>query len=240
MGRSAIEEKLNHELQLTITSERQVVYILAEIRKLLELENAQSQYPTLNFCCNWALHARLTTSAEARRIVEVFDWTERFHSLMDNTPGGEALQNPDWSWVTELGGILELRDFRGQFQAFCKEHHLRGKVLDDEVAWVRFLEHYAAVIEDVSLVSSDPSLAYVREVTTTRVVLPPEVNAAEAGKTYCLALEWEWMSPAGTPRVTKTMLRYTVVPEFAVQRQWIRIQALAARARLCVLRRRRA
>ena len=45
MGRSAIEEKLNHELQLTITSEGQVVYILAEIRKLLELENAQGQYP---------------------------------------------------------------------------------------------------------------------------------------------------------------------------------------------------
>src|SRR5260370_38281246 len=98
MSQHAIEKKLNRECKEPIATERQVVYILAEIRKLLELENAKDRYPALNFYCNWALHSRISKSAEAQRIVEIFDRAERFFTQMEDTPAGHRMATPDWAW----------------------------------------------------------------------------------------------------------------------------------------------
>lgn len=44
MARHAIIEKLDRELQEPMTSERQVVYLLVEIRKLIELNQDGANY----------------------------------------------------------------------------------------------------------------------------------------------------------------------------------------------------
>jgi hypothetical protein len=49
LGQPSIVKKLHHELAQDITTERQVVYILAEIRKLLELRQEKKKYFALNF-----------------------------------------------------------------------------------------------------------------------------------------------------------------------------------------------
>lgn len=54
-----IWSKLRRELNEPISSERQVVYILVELRKLLELSGSDEHFPALNFYCDWALHAVL-------------------------------------------------------------------------------------------------------------------------------------------------------------------------------------
>lgn len=60
MGQSQIEAKLAEELKRDIANEMQVVYILSRVRKLLEISKSESQYPILNFYCNWALHSGMT------------------------------------------------------------------------------------------------------------------------------------------------------------------------------------
>jgi hypothetical protein len=47
-----IVHKLTEELAQNINSERQVVYILIEIRKLLEKEEALEKFPDLKLCCD--------------------------------------------------------------------------------------------------------------------------------------------------------------------------------------------
>ena len=44
MAQPAIVEKLSRELDQEITTERQVVYLLAEIRKLLEIRDEKRKY----------------------------------------------------------------------------------------------------------------------------------------------------------------------------------------------------
>lgn len=57
--RDEIIEKLRKELNTGITTEPQVVYLMAGIRKLIEHDNLQAKFPALNFYCNWVLHTKL-------------------------------------------------------------------------------------------------------------------------------------------------------------------------------------
>ena len=70
--RADIVDKLNHELTQPIESEGQVVYLLVEIRKLLELNQDSGSFETLKFCCDWIAHPLLTGSM-AQKIVRQFD-----------------------------------------------------------------------------------------------------------------------------------------------------------------------
>jgi hypothetical protein len=219
MGRHAIiESKLNRECKEAITTERQAVYVLAEIRKLVELENSHNRYPALNFYCNWALHPCISKSAEARRIVEIFDRAEKFFSQMDNTPDGEELVNPDWSWTNQLSPEVALENLKLEFRQFCNLHNITGRLVSDEEEWLRFLDLYVGVIEDVPLISADANLQYVKEVTTRRIPIPPGMNAAEADRRCFLALQWEWTSPAGLPRMTQKIFSYTTLPKSSLHR----------------------
>ena len=54
-----IAAKLSRELEDEIVSERQVVYILVETRKLLEQQATLGHYRNLKLCADWAVHPRL-------------------------------------------------------------------------------------------------------------------------------------------------------------------------------------
>jgi hypothetical protein len=234
MGEHAIEKKLNRECKEPITSERQVVYILAEIRKLLELENGQNRYPSLNFYCNWALHSRISSSAEARRIVEIFDRAERFFVQMENTPAGQQVLDPDLVWMDQLNPEVELQNLKREFREFCDLHHITGLLVSDEEEWLRFLQQYAGVIEDVPLISSDNSLQYVKEVMTKRIPIPAGMNAAEANRKYFLALQWEWISPVGVLRTTQKIFSHTIEPKSPLHRWWLLVKLFFAKLRFHV------
>jgi hypothetical protein len=64
--------KLRAELEAGITTEVQAVYLLAGIRKLIERDEAEDDYPALKFHCDWALHARLDRRS-ARVMLKLFD-----------------------------------------------------------------------------------------------------------------------------------------------------------------------
>jgi hypothetical protein len=59
MSEDTIVGKLRMKLQEKIVSECQIVYILVEIRKLLNLRNQRTAFSILNLYCNWAVHVPL-------------------------------------------------------------------------------------------------------------------------------------------------------------------------------------
>src|SRR5690349_16093577 len=59
MAQGAIIGKLNAILRLGIDSECAVVYVLCEVRKLLELIPTNQRPFALNMYCHWALHVEL-------------------------------------------------------------------------------------------------------------------------------------------------------------------------------------
>lgn len=72
-----IVSKITHELDQPIHSERQVIYILVELRKLLESKGLDRdiRYRALIFCCDWAVHPKLDRES-ARAITSLFDQYE--------------------------------------------------------------------------------------------------------------------------------------------------------------------
>lgn len=59
MTQSAIIAKLETLLAKGITNEPEALYLIVEIRKLLEQQQAKKHYEYLTFHCDWAVHATL-------------------------------------------------------------------------------------------------------------------------------------------------------------------------------------
>src|ERR1051326_1180777 len=72
MTHSAIIAKLKTLLAKGITSEAEALYLIVEIRKLLEQQQAKKQYEYLTFHCDWALHAALEGTT-AQKILKQFE-----------------------------------------------------------------------------------------------------------------------------------------------------------------------
>lgn len=199
-----IVSKLKRELARKIDSEARVVYLLAEIRKLLETEEIASaatgepspdEYFALKFHCDWAVHVRLDRSG-AKRIVQRFDKYEKLLYELDTGIPTEL------TFLDELEQDLNLAKFREQLRRCLEAHGLDLTVTDDDSVWVNFLTYYCRVIEDAPLIYKARSLQWVDEVTVKVFdVKPPSVGP------YILAVKWTWISK-------KTGMRKNIVRQF--------------------------
>lgn len=185
--------KLHGELRERTRSERQVVYLLAELRKLMELESigkvdagapADNSYFALKFYCDWAVHVRLD-QAGARRIVQRFNEYQKF--MDDQAAPGITVVDP--AFLQELDQNLQLTKFRDQLGTYLDSHGLDIKITKDKERWVEFLTYYSRVIEDAPLISEAKGLKWVDSVA---VKVLDESPAGFASHT--LAITWTWVS----------------------------------------------
>jgi hypothetical protein len=144
-----IIRKLAAELDKGITTEVQVVYLLAGIRKIIERDNSARSYPDLKFHCDWALHASLDRSA-ARNILTQFD------AAHVHLRGNVRLQDLPHSLGREIKRISEMESFEESLEQFLNDHQLPRLTLHRADGWTHFLHLYAQVIEDIPLVVSAP------------------------------------------------------------------------------------
>jgi hypothetical protein len=137
----AILRKLKRELAQDISTEGQVVYILVEIRKLIEQTDESRQYETLYFYCSWAVHTRMT-KAVANKMLEKFD---EAYSLLRNR-GLDELPREISNGIQEM---TAMRRFHRQLSDFLRKHELERSIVDNQ--WTAFLRLYASIIEDCPL-----------------------------------------------------------------------------------------
>lgn len=190
--------KLEAELWQPITTERQVVYILVELRKLIELNDDGAQYKALKFHCDWAVHSRLK-GLPAQEIVRLFD---KYQETVERGSASQA--QPDMSFMAQLGPVLTMSSFRNELNAYLHSQGLCAAIPNENDKWADFLTHYGGVIEDCPLHCISQGLGYVDEVIIKVLdMLPP--RALEAG--FRLAIEWNWTSKT-TSRVYKNVQHY--------------------------------
>jgi len=184
MAESSIVSKLHRELSVEITTERQVVYILAEIRKLIELRQQSDQFFALNFHCCWALHTRMDRIG-SERIVQIFDEAHEFaisipHPKHENIPA----ELKDRLSQIMMGGkfVTELRDF-------LERDDLPLTLFKESATWIQFMSLYSDVVEECPLLLRGNSTPrHVKAVTVFKVPnLAPQVID---GKLTALATEW--------------------------------------------------
>jgi hypothetical protein len=119
-----IRSRLRREFSEPIASERQVVYILVELRKLLELNDDAEQLPALNFYCDWSVHAVMDQEG-AERIVRRFDEWQRA-SDEARVSGVEPALAPHLK--AALDQTTELRRFREQLAAYLARNELDSSI----------------------------------------------------------------------------------------------------------------
>ena len=157
-----ILSKLARELTEPIESELQVVYVLVEIRKFLELEGLKPKYPSLVLYCDWAAHPKLNRTGAKHLVKRVDELWDKM--VAGGLKGGNA--SPEHR---EFYGILELGQFRAELLAFLETVNLPTGIGGDD-AWVNFVNYYSKVVEDCPLIceSDDASLLHVDKVEITK------------------------------------------------------------------------
>jgi len=137
-----IIDKLRIALSENITQECQVVYILAESRKLLEKYPPDPAPFALKMYCHWALHIDLTHPSTTEPFLRRVDkLVESFLARSSDIDEERRVFCEFAFWGT----------FRQQFREFLKAYALPTALSDEDKRWHDFLRCYARVIEDGSL-----------------------------------------------------------------------------------------
>jgi hypothetical protein len=141
MRRNSILRKLSRELAQDITTERQVMYILVEVRKAIEQEREIENYHALDFYCSFALHTKMSKIG-AQRILERFDKAHPI--LVKDEPLPRYLHG-------EIGKTTKLTNFREEMKAFVTTNNLPTRLFTKPDEWVEFVHHYGNVIDECEL-----------------------------------------------------------------------------------------
>jgi len=140
MAEGSILPKLEAALRRPIKTEMQVVYILVELRKLLEHKNKKDAYPALNFYGNWVVHTKLSSSAVADRIIRLFD--EHLYQVTQMGASGP------WE---EIQDILSDVPLQKEMTEFLKLLNLPTSICTSSSRWFSFRLQLSKVIEDSPL-----------------------------------------------------------------------------------------
>lgn len=159
MVKSAIIAKLEALLSKGITTEADALYLMVEVRKLLEQQQAKKQYEYLTFHCDWALHASLEGTT-AQKILKLFD------AANIHLKTGLELHDLPGSLKLEIDRISKMRYFEEQLENFLTANHLPALERTRSDGWIHFLHLYAKIVEDCPLVMTTKNqLASIATVT---------------------------------------------------------------------------
>ncbi len=145
----AILTKLTAELEAGITTQAQVVYVLAGIRKIIERDRCGNEYPALAFHCDWALHADVGWSRDAKAILKRFEPAYvQLHGRVDVGTLPNDIRD-------DIQRISAMEGFRAELAQFEAGYALRAMRIITGDGWSRFLHLYAQVVEDMPLLLAE-------------------------------------------------------------------------------------
>lgn len=153
--RSEIIDKLNAHLVQGLRTEADVVYLLVQIRKLLEQQNEWAPFPTIQFYSNWVVHAQLDRVSGDSALVRVLRELE-----MTVSPGNRAKLSDTSALLSNALSMrtlaAELRTFLGAQRGFEPTSILKPEMMP------RFVQLLVRILVDLPLIAP-PSFTWIRE-----------------------------------------------------------------------------
>lgn len=171
MTQSAIVEKLKELLVKGIVREADALYLIVEVRKLLEQQQAKKQYEYLTFHCDWAVHPTLAGST-AQKILE------RFDAANIHLKTGVKLCDLPKMLRIEIDRISKMSYFEDQLETFLRSNGLPTLDKTRDEGWIHFVHLYARIVEDCPLVMTTKNRAATIESVTLKMDL---ARATEKG-----------------------------------------------------------
>lgn len=137
--KNEIARKIQREIDVGISSEAQVVYVLAGLRKIIEQSENSKGFGRLKFYCDWALHSRMS-GPPAQDVVKILE------SIYNHMVDKKSV--PDRSEAMLLTKFELLKE---EVSNFLQQLHLTDftKAVND---WMVFIFLYSRVVQDCPLV----------------------------------------------------------------------------------------
>ena len=163
---NSIINKLAQHLSEPIDNECKAVYLLCEARKLFVY---RKPHHALYMCANWALHVDLDSSQNrgARRLLQEVDAFVAEYLELDRIPFPEP---------TIFKELLFIGSFRQELRAFLASFELPTELCDEDTRWFTFIETYAGVIEDGSLVCEGEGFHHITKLVFTKGRTLPDAD----------------------------------------------------------------
>jgi hypothetical protein len=143
--------KIQHVLDRPITSEMQVVYLLVELRKLMDRDGYQD--PILRTFSNWIVHTSLENRADgSTSILSEFD-----NFIAEIYEHKKLLSHPEH---------ISFGTFRQALGRCFKRFSVSAKFLHDLNQWKKFSRLYCLIVSECPIVftASKTNLKYIKKV----------------------------------------------------------------------------
>lgn len=187
MSASAVVLKINREFDTEIVTEKQVVYILVEARKLLEQQGTLKSFPAFNLCSDWAVHPKLNR-ASAQIVLRYFDSYET-EFLKSGVTVAESKLQP-------LLDFMSHKKFREEFIQATASHGVRVDRMASDEFWGKFIQQYSAVVQDCPLEAQANTTKFVDHVTC----LAWPMEQAQALFPGRHVVQWNWSLKSGAQK----------------------------------------
>jgi len=138
----AIKEKLRNALTEPIEKECQVLYILAEIRKLLDW--GKKEFPVLRFYSNWALHIEIEKTGAVNGILKKIE---------------ETIRKGKYEIETVLN-FIDFEEFRKEIKKFLEDLNLPYDLFTSYKNWGNFRRLFVDILTDCSLKPKHGGIEY--------------------------------------------------------------------------------
>ncbi len=133
-----IISKIKLALNEPIEKESQIVYILVETRKLLDLQNNYN-YPELRFYCDWAVHIK-----KDKITLGIKNIMEKIYEEMQNR---DAIRQVGGGIVSRKDSVhfLYMNSLKIELEKFLNEYNLPKKLLEFN-NWNLFLDNFIKIL----------------------------------------------------------------------------------------------
>lgn len=143
--------KIQEVLKRRITNEKQVVYLMVELRKLMDREKYKD--PVLRTFSNWVVHTDLTYPQEGSAfILKEFD--HQMIELFDHKRNSQQLAH------------VSLTEFRLSLHRCFKHFGLTNQFIEDSKNWKKFVQLYSSIVAEcpITFKASKDNLKYIKQV----------------------------------------------------------------------------
>jgi hypothetical protein len=151
VSKPSIIQKLGEHLSLHMppSEECHVLYLMAEIRKVLDRDNSSKTYKPLRFYANWCVHAKL--DRPNKFINKAADEIEgEMQDCIDAKT--EVVKGP------KLSGFLSMEALRNAFKAFLGDNGLPTQITDAE-NWEWFQALLVEIVSEQPIIGPSDRIA---------------------------------------------------------------------------------
>lgn len=128
--------KLSKELAKNIVDESQVVYILSQIRKIIDDENISIKYDILYLYCDWVLHSKLDRPKKRKFFIDKFD-----SQLVNKNSSTEIAR----TILINQRHFFVLNELKKQLENFLCDKNIPSNILI-RPGWTKFVELLLAIL----------------------------------------------------------------------------------------------